>query len=79
MRIGIIFFIFNTFFNLKFFYGFIFKLLYIVSSDQNKNMNMLHMKKCQSLNKMTKKLLDGCRFNFEIFSCKANLYFFWVR
>ena len=64
------FFISNTFFNLNFFYGFVFEALNILSFDQKKNMNMLYMKKCQSLNKMTKKLLDGYSSTLEVFLLK---------
>ena len=50
--------IFDTFFNLKIFNGFVFKVLNIVSFHQNKNMNILYLKKCQSLNKTIKKIFQ---------------------
>ena len=67
------FFIFNIFFNLKFFYGFIFKLL---SSDQKNDMNKLHMKKMPKFEKDgQKKLLDGCSTTLEFFLVK-HIYIF---
>ena len=54
MQTNVIF-LYLTFINLKIFNGFLIKVLNIVIFDQNKNMNMPYMKKCQSLNKMTKK------------------------
>ena len=48
---------------------------HIISFDQIKNMNMLHMKKCQSLNKMTQKTFRWMWYNFGIFSSEALLDF----
>ena len=61
---------FKTFFNLEYFYGFVFKELYIASSKQNKYINILYMKKCQSLNKTIEKLLDGCSSTLKLFLVK---------
>ena len=70
------FFIFNIFFNLKFFYGFVFKVLNLVSYD-NKNMNMLYMKKCQSLNKTINKnfLMDVVQL-WNFFLLNTFIFFF---
>ena len=63
---------FNIFFNLKIFYRFVFKVLNIVSFDQEIYMNMLSMKKCQKFEQNDQKnLLDGCSSILEFFSCKA--------
>ena len=61
MHVAINFFIFNSFFNMNFFYEFIVKVLNIVMLDQNKNMNMLYMKRMPKFEQDDqKKLLDGC-------------------
>ena len=44
------------FFQFENFYGFVFKLLNIVSFEQKIYMNMLYMKKCQSMNMAIKKI-----------------------
>ena len=62
---------------MKLFYGFIFKVINIVLFDQNKIMNMVFMKKCQSLNKMTKELYMDV-VQFWIFFFKTYLYIFLV-
>ena len=64
------FFIFNTFFNLKIFNGFIFKVLNIVSSDQNKYEHASQEKKPKFEQDDQKKLFDGCSTTLEFFLVK---------
>ena len=66
-------FILNTFFDLKFFYGFIFKVLNIILLDQNQNASHEKMPKFEQNDQ--KKLLDGCRTTLEFFLVK-HIYIF---
>ena len=57
---------FTMFFNLEMFHGFIFEVLHIVIADENKNRNMLHMKKMPKCeHDDPKKLVDECSSTLE--------------
>lgn len=53
-----------------------FKVINIVPTNPNKNMNMLYMKRCQNLTKMIKKLLDGQKSTLEFFLLKHIIFLF---
>ena len=72
-------FLYLIFFQFKIFNEFIFKLLTIVTLDQNKNMNMLYMKKMPKfVEDDQKKLLDGCNSTLEFFLVKHINFVFCI-
>ena len=67
------------FFNLKFFYGFIFKELNIVSTDQKQYEHTSHEKMPKFEQDDQKKLLDGCSTTLEFFLVKYIYIFVLIR
>ena len=64
---------FNTFFYFILFFGFVFKFLNIVASNQNKNKK----KKPKFEQDVQKELLNGCSSTLEFFLVKYIYILFW--